>query len=1262
MKWGRCLILVVALLLAQISYSEDIELYVGDTKIQSGSKPQVLVIFDNSGSMGNKVETVEAYQPCSSGSYETNDCVDNIYPVVSNFDNSLNEDFVYFTIGAGVDNETPRTDKNSDTKRFNSPVNGCDAARVSLAKYGIYTGFIREHKYKGNTGSWIPLQENSGANTISSLDCLDDLVDKNGTNTDLTIKIGGKTLTSASDTELQGLPIDGATKSKNDFYNGLLDSSGVSDNDTDYKNALATFTGGKVVTLYHPNYLRWYHAVNKPVVDSTRLEVAKNAMTTLISTMPIVDFGLMIFNLDHYGENVRDGGRIISAFGETRADIVSSIDSIEAETNTPLCETLYEAFRFFSGDSVLYGDDDTNCSDKDCGFKYTGNTPPYDTSIISGSTYTSPFKEGCASKAYVILITDGVPTVDLASNDEIQTLIKTQVQPDVTPGNEVITTDSPYSDANIGENYLPVLAHWMNNNDLNSTVDGTQSVSLYTIGFSEGAANAASLLEQAALKGGGSYLPASDSVALLAGLQQQLGEILQENTTFTSPSVASNNFDRTRSLNSVYYAMFLPEEGARWAGNLKKLEVNGDEIVDKDKNSAIDNEGNIRDKASTFWLKSTDNDGKPDGNEVRAGGANARLSEQTVRNIYTDIGSGSPMATFSKTNALTQVADSAALASYMNTTEDELDNLFSWSKGIDIDDEDIDESTTDIRADIMGDPLHSKPIAITYAEKGSDSYVLMGTNAGAIHLFRDSGDSLTEEWSFIPYELYPNLAALRDNTPGEKVYGMDGSPMVYFNDKNDDGIVDSGETVWAFIGMRRGGQSYYALDITTPDKPSLLWSKPLMPADTGMSELGQTWSRPKIAFIDINGYKNRPLLVFGGGYDTNKDATIKSNDGMGRGIFIVDAETKALVWSITPGGKTGVNTEFKSATGDVILDSIPSDIDIIDSDFDGNIDRLYASDSGGNVWRVDMPGSDPFSADTPWTVIKLATLGGSTDPDNRMFFYEPEVARTFYSKLTESSVTDAEGVETVTLTRKDTPYEAVLVGSGNRTHPTFRTTNDYLFMIRDENTITKSFNKVADVPDVITITDLMDITNDPFSGVLDDETGFRELEVDLAQFNGWRYGLSTAEKSLSEATVVGGIAYFTSFTPSENNDLEQCILDGGGGLLYAFHLHYGAKIYDSLTLDVGNRVPDSPQLFFGENDDGESQFLFIGVGSGEDKTGGSDPYSSGVVKLISASDDSVPKPCSDGKISLTGCGDGTNFLGFTTHRTYIYKKETGSGN
>ncbi|TMN59337.1 hypothetical protein, partial [Pseudoalteromonas piscicida] len=98
----------------------------------------------------------------------------------------------------------------------------------------------------------------------------------------------------SGDTELTGLPISGASKSRNDFY---TQSSSVTKEQKD--KASADFSGGEVVTLYHPNYLRWYHATDKETEVKSKLDVAKESITTVLNATPIVDFGLMVFNLNY---------------------------------------------------------------------------------------------------------------------------------------------------------------------------------------------------------------------------------------------------------------------------------------------------------------------------------------------------------------------------------------------------------------------------------------------------------------------------------------------------------------------------------------------------------------------------------------------------------------------------------------------------------------------------------------------------------------------------------------------------------------------------------------------------------------------------------------------------------------------------------------------------------------------------------------------------------------------------------------------------
>ncbi len=83
---------------------------------------------------------------------------------------------------------------------------------------------------------------------------------------------------------------------------------------------------------------------------------------------------------------------------------------------------------------------------------------------------------------------------------------------------------------------------------------------------------------------------------------------------------------------------------------------------------------------------------------------------------------------------------------------------------------------------------------------------------------------------------------------------------------------------------------------------------------------------------------------------------------------MVDAENGTLKWSLT-------SSQFE--------DSIPSAIGTLDSDADGLTDRLYVGDTGGNVWRVDMPDTDT----SKFSLFQLASFGHATsNEDDRRFF------------------------------------------------------------------------------------------------------------------------------------------------------------------------------------------------------------------------------------------------------------------------------------
>ena len=1131
------------------SFADDTELYVFESTARTGSRPQVLIIFDNSGSMRTIETSAEAgYNPAIT------------YPAVGS-DNSLQERMVYFTKG-GIDNTSlPVPDSPSESRRFLGDINGCETSWEYLNKYGVFTGFFREYSFSGQNGTWKEVPDNNGAN-INVIDCFDDIDNKKWRN--------------AKD-QPSGFPLDSAGTKKNpQRYTEVNGGSNQSEIDAALVKAKQTgFGTGQAITLYSDNYLRWYHGP-KVIEPKSRIDIAKEVIKNTIVTTPSVDFGLAIFNINAFGEGDADGGRIISGIKTmseaNKITLLNTISDLNPQTNTPLCETLYESYRYFSGQSVTFGNKD----EKPKNYNYTPNKPPRDTTIESGLIYKSPFKE-CQNRAYVVYITDGVPTLDNNADTKIKALPKVDkvgfknTNPEFT-------------------SYLPNLAGWMNNNDVNSNLAEDQNVSTFTIGFSDGANDAAKLLTKTAELGGGQYFAAKSATELSSALQKVFTKILEVNASFTSPSIASNNFDRTQTFDSVYYAMFVPNQGPRWMGNMKKFKVTGSgDIIDKTGAKAVNADGNLKSSACSFWtpnsLCQASSDGG-DGNDVTIGGVAHMLSTSNTRKLYGNFASGGGLSTFSKSNASQLAGGDTQLASYMGVDKSQLESYFTWATGKDVD-SDAGGPTT-MRKDVMGDPLHSKPLAINFGSKSSpDLRVLVGTNAGFLHMFKDAGDSVTESWAFMPYELLPNIRELRANVPSgvHSVYGLDSSPVAHVK-TGASGI----EKAWLFMGMRRGGKSYYALDITDPDTPKFLWKKSA--DDLGMSEMGQTWSEPVVTYIpnwpvgSTNKDNAKPVIIVGAGYTpaTKDGAEVGSDDTNGRGVFILDAETGKLLHSFLPSSGTSAT----AMSG--IVDSIPNSVAILDSNGDKLTDRIYATDTGANVWRIDLPSATTAE----WSAFKFASLGGNSKATDRRFFAEAAVAQTVFTNISEVQVTDGSGTKTIK-TYQNVPYDAVVIGTGNRPHPSDKNRSDMFFTLQDRNVASKSFASSSGnpVPEALTIDKLYDIT-----------ASSPKTEAENLVFGtkrGWYYRFTdSGEKSLAAASIVQGRVFFTSYVPGDLSSSNQCLVSGKGRL-YGFDLHKGTYSYAEKYYEMGERVPDTPQLVIPPNGEGDSYMYLIGIGAAGDE-------------------------------------------------------------
>ncbi len=85
--------------------------------------------------------------------------------------------------------------------------------------------------------------------------------------------------------------------------------------------------------------------------------------------------------------------------------------------------------------------------------------------------------------------------------------------------------------------------------------------------------------------------------------------ILQRTTSFATPSLSVNSFNRLQNLNEVYFSLFEPTSKVAWPGNVKKYEVCEDtdlctlgEILDANGDPAIGADGRILATAKSFWI------------------------------------------------------------------------------------------------------------------------------------------------------------------------------------------------------------------------------------------------------------------------------------------------------------------------------------------------------------------------------------------------------------------------------------------------------------------------------------------------------------------------------------------------------------------------------------------------------------------------------------------------------------------------------------
>ncbi len=877
----------------------------------------------------------------------------------------------------------------------------------------------------------------------------------------------------------------------------------------------------QMYTVYDANYLNWYYG---PTSTSTRIQVVKNVTTNLLNSINGVNVGLMRFNTS-------EGGPVIYAMeniATARTGIIDEINGLPASGWTPLAETHYEAGQYYAGWNVDYG----NVGPL---FSVAGSREP-----LNADVYNSPIEYGC-QKNFIVLLTDGQPTQDTGANNTIKALpnYTTLVGPKCDPAGQGACMND--------------MAEYLFVADLDSDLPGLQNVITYTIGFTIDLP----ILASTAARGGGEYYLANDTASLSTALTEIVTAILKTNTTFTAPAVAVNSFNRTRNVNDMFISVFDSSGNVHWPGNLKKyrLRAADGEIMDANGAVAVNPAtGFFADTAQSYWSADVD------GAETTLGGAANLLPDPVARNVYTYL--GDPVLGAASNHVVsTNLNIDAALLGIGQPGDPTRNDLINFILGLDVTDIDDDTIVDEPRYQ-MGDPLHAKPISIVYGGTVAnpditDAVIYFATNDGYLHAI----DSTTgvEKWSFIPPEFLSDQVDLFNNSDSpNRHYGIDGNLTVQLLD-NGDGIVEpaAGDKVYLYFGLRRGGRSYYGLDVTNPDSPQLMWTLD----GASLPGVGQTWSTPMPTRIDILGAAQnaeKMVLVFSGGYDATQDNYGGSTDLQGNAIYVVDSVSGALLWHASLSGADRDLAKMQY--------SIPSDVRVIDLNADRFADRLYAADMGGQVWRFDVYNGEPASSLITGGVI--AQLGGAPQnpppvADTRRFYYAPDVAL----------VNNAEN-----------NFVHVGIGSGHRAHPNSVATQDRFYALRDYDVFSTRTQAEYDAATPTTDADLVDITDDVNAVVPIGSPGWRFELRD----GGW-----LGEKVLAEARTFDNQVYFTTFTPGGVASANDCQPVLGTNRLYVMDIFNGAPVNNLDEVgDEGNLTETDRYREFRGSIASEVVFLF----------------------------------------------------------------------
>jgi len=346
------------------------------------------------------------------------------------------------------------------------------------------------------------------------------------------------------------------------------------------------------------------------------------------------------------------------------------------------------------------------------------------------------------------------------------------------------------------------------------------------------------------------------------------------------------------------------------------------------------------------------------------------------RNIY--INSGGVLASFTYTNLPVDLKDYFK-AGYLSThlsqwsvlttaqqlvaKEDGIVNYLRGQTGLEDRSANVNGSTDTrlfrFRKATLGDVVGSEPVYVAaptqdYADPGYAAFkasksgrsptVYVGANDGMLHAFR--ADTLEERWAYVPSAVIPKMWYLADRNYQHENY-INGSVSV------TDAYINGAWKTILVGGLDGGGRGYYALDITDPVSPQLLW-------EFTEANMGYTFGRPKI----VKTLAGKWVVLLTSGYNNRPDSLKSTGNGLGY-LYVVDAADGSII-----------NT-YSTGEGSADLPSGLAKVSayVDDSLVNRTASFVYGGDLAGNLWRFNI-NNPPVAGTNPLLFAKLKDGSG----------------------------------------------------------------------------------------------------------------------------------------------------------------------------------------------------------------------------------------------------------------------------------------------